>query len=72
MMTEVLPNFDEAGKDLGMLSLSYQVPQVLVPVLAIPLLAIGGGGENYAALFIAAIVFGVLGGLCVLPIKSVK
>jgi len=72
MMTEVLPNFDEAGKDLGIVSLSYQVPQVLVPVLAIPLLAIGGGGENYAALFIAAIVFGVLGGLCVLPIKSVK
>ena len=72
MMTEVLPNFDEAGKDLGIVSLSYQVPQVLVPVLAIPLLAIGGSGENYSALFIAAIVFGVLGGLCVLPIKSVK
>ncbi|MET0780524.1 MAG: MFS transporter [Microbacterium sp.] len=72
MMTEVLPNFDEAGKDLGIVSLSYQVPQVLVPVLAIPLLAIGGSGENYSALFIAAIVFGVLGGLCVLPIRSVK
>ncbi|SFR93461.1 Na+/melibiose symporter [Microbacterium sp. cf046] len=72
MMTEVLPNFDEAGKDLGIVSLSYQVPQVLVPVLAIPLLAIGGSGENYSALFIAAIVFGVLGALCVLPIKSVR
>lgn len=72
MMTEVLPTFDEAGKDLGVVSLSYQVPQVLVPVLAIPLLAIGGSGENYAALFIAAIVFGVLGALSVLPIKSVR
>ena len=72
MMTEVLPDFEEAGKDLGIVSLSYQVPQVLVPVLAIPLLAIGGSGENYSALFIAAIVFGVLGALCVLPIKSVK
>ena len=72
MMTEVLPTFDEAGKDLGIVSLSFQVPQVLVPVLAIPLLAIGGSGENYAALFIAAIVFGVLGGLSVLPIRSVK
>jgi len=58
--------------DLGIVSLSYQVLQVLVPILAIPLLAIGGSGENYAALFIAAIVCGVLGGLCVLPIKSVK
>lgn len=72
MMTEVLPTFDEAGKDLGIVSLSFQVPQVLVPVLAIPLLAIGGSGENYSALFIAAIVFGVLGGLSVLPIKSVR
>ena len=72
MMTEVLPTFDEAGKDLGIVSLSFQVPQVLVPVIAIPLLAIGGTGENYSALFIAAIVFGVLGGLSVLPIKSVK
>jgi MFS family permease len=72
MMTEVLPTFDEAGKDLGIVSLSFQVPQVLVPVLAIPLLAIGGSGENYAALFFAAIVFGALGGLCVLPIKSVR
>ncbi|MET0672950.1 MAG: MFS transporter [Microbacterium pygmaeum] len=72
MMTEVLPTFEEAGKDLGIVSLSYQVPQVLVPVLAIPLLAIGGSGENYSALFIAAIVFGVLGALSVLPIKSVR
>jgi MFS family permease len=71
MMTEVLPTFDEAGKDLGIVSLSYQIPQVLVPVVAIPLLAIGGG-ENYSALFIGAIVFGVAGGLAVLPIKSVK
>ncbi|THG29601.1 MFS transporter [Naasia lichenicola] len=72
MMTEVLPTFEEAGKDLGIVSLSYQVPQVLVPVIAIPLLAIGGGTQNYTALFTAAIVFGVLGGLAVLPIKKVR
>jgi MFS family permease len=72
MMTEVLPSFAEAGKDLGIVSLSYQVPQVLVPVLAIPLLSIGGGTENYTALFVAAIVCGVLGGLAVLPIRRVK
>lgn len=72
MMTEVLPTFEEAGKDLGIVALSYQVPQVLVPVLAIPLLAIGGGGQNYSALFVAAIVFGTLGGLAVLPIRAVR
>ena len=71
LMTEVLPTFADAGKDLGIVSLSYQVPQLLVPITALPLLAIGGG-ENYTALYIAAIVYGVLGGLAVLPIRSVK
>lgn len=71
LMTEVLPSFADAGKDLGIVSLSYQVPQLLVPITALPLLAIGGG-ENYTALYIAAIVYGVLGGLAVLPIRSVK
>lgn len=71
LMTEVLPTFEDAGKDLGIVSLSYQLPQLLVPIVALPLLAIGGG-ENYTALYIAAIVFGVLGGLAVLPIKSVR
>lgn len=72
LMTEVLPHFNDAGKDLGIVALSYQVPQFLVPALAIPLLAIGGSGQNYTALFTAAIVFGVLGGLAVLPIRSVR
>ncbi len=71
LMTEVLPSFADAGKDLGIVALSYQVPQLLVPVVAVPLLAIGGG-ENYTALYGAAIVFGVLGGLATLPIKSVR
>lgn len=71
LMTEVLPTFTDAGKDLGIVALSYQVPQLAVPIVAVPLLAIGGG-ENYTALFIAAIVFGVLGGLAVLPIKGVR
>ncbi|TKJ99511.1 MFS transporter [Plantibacter flavus] len=71
LMTEVLPSFDEAGKDLGIVSLSYQLPQLLVPIVAVPLLALGGG-ENYHALYVAAIVFAVLGGLAVLPIRSVR
>jgi MFS family permease len=71
LMTEVLPSFDEAGKDLGIVSLSYQLPQLLVPIVAVPLLALGGG-ENYHALYLAAIVFAVLGGLAVLPIRSVR
>ncbi|MCD2500061.1 MULTISPECIES: MFS transporter [Microbacterium] len=72
LMTEVLPHFQDAGKDLGIVALSYQLPQFIVPVLAVPTLAIGGTGSNYTALLGAAILYGVIGGLCVLPIRSVR
>lgn len=70
LMTEVLPSFDEAGKDLGIVALSYQVPQLLIPILAIPLLAAAGG--SYDLFFVAAIVLAILGGLAVIPIRSVR
>ncbi|KIC56980.1 hypothetical protein RM52_11840 [Microbacterium hominis] len=70
LMTEVLPSFEEAGKDLGIVALSYQVPQLLIPVIALPLLSAGGGG--YDAFFLVAICFAVLGGLAVIPIRSVR
>jgi len=71
MMTEVLPDFTNAGKDLGVVALSYELPQIIVPVMAVPILAIGGG-DNYAALWVAAIIAAVLGALAVLPIRSVR
>ena len=55
LMTEVLPSFDEAGKDLGLVSLSYQVPQVLAPLAAGWILSLGGG-SNYSGLFLWAMV----------------
>lgn len=70
LMTEVLPSFDEAGKDLGIVALSYQVPQLMIPVIALPLLAAGGGG--YDAFFVLAIGFAILGGIAVIPIRSVR
>jgi hypothetical protein len=72
LMTEVLPSFDEAGKDLGIVALSYMLPTTIVPVVAVPLLAIGGGHANYSALFVAAIIYGVLGALAVFRIKGVR
>jgi hypothetical protein len=53
-------------------ALSYQLPQLLMPVLATPLLALGGGGPTYPALFAGAVAAAVLGGLAVLPIKGVR
>lgn len=72
MMTELLPSTANAGTGLAVVALSYQLPQLLVPVLATPLLAIGSGGPNYFALYVGAVVVALLGALAVLPIKTVR
>ena len=71
----VLPNQDEMAKDLGVLNLAGTLPGVLAPLLAgvifIPLgNALFGGG--YTLWFSLAGVIGIIGGLLVLKIKSVK
>lgn len=71
LMTDVLPSFANAGKDLGVVALAYQVPQLLVPIIAAVLLPTGGG-NNYTALFVFAIAMAVIGGLAILPIKKVR
>ncbi|MFK0281342.1 MFS transporter [Streptomyces sp. NPDC090499] len=72
MMTELLPASADAGTGLAVVALSYQLPQVLVPVLATGLLAIGNAGPNYSALFVGSLVAIVLGALAVVPIKNAR
>ncbi|WP_079178260.1 MFS transporter [Streptomyces mangrovisoli] len=68
----VLPNPEESAKDMGVLNIGNALPQSLVPILAPALLAIGGGDENYGALFLFGGVACVLGALAVQFIRSVK
>jgi MFS family permease len=73
MMTEVLPSSADTGKDLGILALSYLLPQALLPLVTAPLLAIGPGDQsNYRALWVGAAVLSVVGALAVLPIRTVR
>ncbi|HET7279505.1 MAG TPA: MFS transporter [Dermatophilaceae bacterium] len=73
MMTEVLPSSADTGKDLGILALSYLMPQALLPLVTAPLLAIGAGDQsNYRALWVGAAVLAVVGALAVLPIRTVR
>lgn len=73
LMTEVLPSAEDSGKDLGLVSVAYLLPQGLLPVIAIPLLAIGAdGGADYRALWFGAVGMALLGALAVLPIRSVR
>ncbi|MDC7684151.1 MFS transporter [Asticcacaulis sp. BYS171W] len=72
LMTQVLPKTEagDEGKNLGILTTAINIPQILSPVMAAVLLNLSG--NNYAVLFVAAIIFVFGSSLCVLPIRSVK
>jgi MFS family permease len=58
-----------AGRDLAILGLATTLPQALSPSIAAGLASLTGG---YPVLFVAGIVFVLLGALAVAPIKSVR
>jgi MFS family permease len=72
LMTQVLPKsaVGDEGKDLGVLTTAVNIPQILSPVMAAVLLNLFD--HNYAAIFIAAIVFVFASAFLVAPIKSVR
>ncbi|MGM7699271.1 MFS transporter [Microbacterium sp. A84] len=69
LMNEVLPKAEAAAKDLGILNIATTLPQAMTPVIVWALITLTG---NYTAVFIAGIVFAIVGALSVLPIKSVR
>lgn len=73
LMTQVLPKpeagSESAGKDLGILTISVTLPQMISPAIGAGLL--GLTGNNYSVLFIFAAIFAMAGAALVMPIKSV-
>ncbi|WP_226345489.1 MFS transporter [Agilicoccus flavus] len=73
LVVDVLPNPDDAGKDLGVFNMANAMPQTFAPVIAGFLLAVNSPtNQNYTLMLTAAAVFGVIGALVVLPIKQVR
>ena len=75
LVSQVLPNPDDASKDLGVFNIANSLPQSLAPAiapifLAIPLFA--SGGDNYTALYLVAALFAIAGALAILPVKGVR
>ena len=66
---DVLPNGDEAGKDLGILNLSNTIGQVLAPVCTTAVIGIFGG---YRMVFPGAIICLLLGTVFIMMIRKVK
>ena len=87
LATQVLPDAHSRGKDLGIMNIATAVPQAFGPLIgALIVLWFAGiatagqavpstnAGESagFAALFVASGLFAILGGLAMVPIKSVK
>src|SRR5690625_1502462 len=68
LMSEVLPDQQTFGKDLGIVNMAITLPQTLAPALAGGIVLVAG----YAWLFPTAIVLALHGAAAVIPIKSVR
>lgn len=68
LLTQVLPNADSRGKDLGMINIANSLPQVVAPLIAWLTVTWFGG---YPTLFLCSVVISLLGAVLVRQIKSV-
>lgn len=68
LLTQVLPNADSRGKDLGMINIANSLPQVVAPLIAWLAVTWFGG---YPTLFLCSVVISLLGAVLVRQIKSV-
>ena len=71
LVIDVLPDPDEAAKDLGVFNIAMTAPQVLAPGVAAWLIG-AGGGQNYSVMLIGATVSAIIGAVLILPVKSVR
>jgi MFS family permease len=75
LVTQVLPDPANPAKDLGIMNLASTLPATLVPAVAPVVLAIGASAanpQNFTALFLFGAFAGVIGALCILPIRGVR
>ena len=76
LVTDVLPNPDEAAKEMAVFNVATALPPAVAPAvaplfLAIPVLS-KGTESNYVALFIVAALFAALGALAIRPVRSAR
>ncbi|HZA71381.1 MAG TPA: MFS transporter [Propionibacteriaceae bacterium] len=70
LVADVLPNKDNAAKDLGVLNIAAALPFSIAPAMAPAILAIGRG--SYGVLYTVAGVCAILGAAAILPVKGVR
>jgi MFS family permease len=70
LVADVLPDTDNAAKDLGVLNIAGALPSSVAPAIAPAILAIGGG--SYSFPYAVAGVCAIVGALAILPVKRVR
>ena len=70
LVVDVLPDPNQAAKDLGVLNIAGAVPFSLAPAIAPLILHLGGG--SYRVLFITAACCALLGAAAITPVKGVR
>jgi MFS family permease len=69
LVVDVLPDTENAAKDLGVLNIAGALPSSIAPALAPAILAVGGG---YGLLYAVAGVCGLAAAAAILPVKRVR
>ena len=70
LVTDVLPDADNAAKDLGVFNIANALPYAIAPAVAPAIL--GASGDSYTVLYAVAGCCAVLGALAVVPIKGAR
>jgi MFS family permease len=70
LVVDVLPDKDNAAKDLGVLNIAGALPFSVAPAIAPAILALGNG--SYGVLFAVAGAWALLGAVAILPVKGVR
>ena len=70
LVVDVLPDKNNAAKDLGVFNIAGALPFSIAPAIAPAILAIGSG--SYSVLYAVAGVCAIIGAFAILPVKGVR
>jgi MFS family permease len=70
LVADILPDTDNAAKDLGVLNIAGALPFFLAPAIAPGILA--SAGASYSVLFTVAGLCAIVGAAAILPVKGVR
>jgi MFS family permease len=70
LVVDVLPDRDNAAKDLGVLNIAGALPFSVAPGIAPAILAFGNG--SYGVLYAVAGIWAIIGAVAILPVRGVR